>query len=478
MAGEKAGKLNIRYLRFMEKLYACRRTRISLAVLAAAMVVAVSLEFSSPSTTIAKELDAARAPFVGSEVAGALQPMQIERAFPNLSFPRMVHLTHAGDGTNRLWVVLQEGRIMVFPNTREVGEAKVFLDIRHKVNRQGEEEGLLGLAFDPEYETNGLFYIYYSAADPRRSVISRFVVSSGDPNLADPESELVLLLVAQPFSNHNGGHLIFGPDGFLYIGLGDGGSGGDPLGHGQNLNTLLGSILRIDVRGATAQQPYAVPSNNPFVGVGGGVRDEIWAYGLRNPWRFNFDSVTDDLWAADVGQNSVEEIDLIEPGGNYGWNVMEGFHCFPLYVESCNQSGLALPIFEYSHTEGCSVSGGYVYRGQRLPALVGAYIYADFCSGRIWGLRRSGAAVTEQALLADTSLSIPAFGIDEMRELYILAFDGYIYRFVAPAAVDVPAVSIWGQACLAVSLALLLGWRLDFLKAPLRPEALPTYPDR
>ena len=350
--------------------------------------------------------------------------MGVRRVFPKLSFPRMVHLTHAGDGSGRLFLVLQPGRIMVFENDQDVESPATFLDIREKVNDRGNEEGLLGLAFDPEYVENGYFYVYYSAEDPRRSILSRFSVRPDNPNAADPGSEKAILVVPQPFRNHNGGHVVFGPDGYLYVGLGDGGSGGDPRRNGQNLGTLLGSILRIDVRGLDSDETYRVPADNPFVGREG-AREEIWAYGLRNPWRFNFDPETGDLWAADVGQNLFEEVDVIKPGLNYGWNLMEGFDCFQ--SRECDQSGLELPVTDYGREDGCSVTGGYVYRGSRLPSLHGAYVYGDFCSGKIWALRHDGDRVTEHLLLVDSDLMIPAFGEDSDRELYVLSFDRKIY---------------------------------------------------
>ena len=370
----------------------------------------------------------------------SLPPQTLEVAFPNILFERMTGLVHAGYGTDRLWVLTQAGEIMVFSNDRDTATSNVFLDIRGKVSRQGNEEGLLGLAFDPQYGDNGHFYVYYSAASPRRSVVSRFSVSGMDPNRADSSSELVLLEVDQPFSNHNGGAITFGPDGYLYVALGDGGSGGDPLGHGQNTATLLGSILRIDVANATAQQPYRIPPGNPLVGVAG-ARAEIWAYGLRNPWRIAFDPVTGELWAGDVGQNQYEEIDVIKKGRNYGWNVMEGLHCFPASAQSCNQAGLELPVFEYTHAEGCSVTGGHVYQGDRIPQLRHAYVYADFCSGRIWGLRYDGETVTEQALLVDSSARISAIGTGPDGELFFLAFDGRIYQFTAPTRAATPTAT-------------------------------------
>ena len=285
-------------------------------------------------------------------------------------------------------------------------------------------------------------------------------MSGEDADRSVLQSEQVILEVMQPFGNHNGGTLAFGPDGYLYIGLGDGGSGGDPFNHGQNTSTLLGAMLRIDVSGATVNEPYRVPTDNPFVGVGAGARAEIWAFGLRNPWKFSFDPATGALWAGDVGQSDYEEVDIVERGGNYGWNVMEGLHCYPPGVQACDQTGLEPPVLEYTHAEGCSITGGYVYRGSRLPSLAGAYVYADYCSGRIWGLRHDGTAVTEHRLIADTDLQIPSFGTDERGNLYVLAFDGHIYRFAAPAppATPVPAVGIWGLLALASLLTSALLW--------------------
>jgi glucose/arabinose dehydrogenase len=355
--------------------------------------------------------------------------MDIERVFPALSFDGMTDMAFPDDGSNRLFLTLQPGRIMVFHNDQSVSSAETFLDIREQVNDRGNEEGLLGLAFDPDYSNNDHFYVYYSATDPRRSVISRFNASSTDASRADPDSEQIVLEVDQPFSNHNGGQLKFGPDGFLYISLGDGGSRADPQGNGQNLSTLLGSILRIDTSTLDDTGAYSIPPDNPFAGRGGSVREEIWAYGLRNPWRFSFDRETGVLWSADVGQNEFEEVDIIEPGNNYGWNVMEGFHCFQP-TRNCNEDGLTLPVAEYDHRSGCSVTGGFVYRGNRLPSLYGAYIYGDFCSGNMWALRHNGSEVTEQMRIMDSSLSIASFGEDQSGEPYILSFDTGIYRFV------------------------------------------------
>ena len=361
--------------------------------------------------------------------ASAQGVFDVEVAFPHFGLDRMVLLTHPGDSSNRLFLVLQEGCVMGIPNDESVSVSaiEVFLDIRDRVNRGGNEEGLLGLAFDPDFATNGHFYVYYSAAGPRRSVVSRFSVSQDDPNRADSGSEEVVLEVFQPYGNHNGGNILFGPDSYLYIGLGDGGSGGDPQGNGQNSETLLGAILRIDPRTPSGGRSYSVPEDNPFVGTPG-FRDEIWAYGFRNPWRFSFDSETGDLWAGDVGQSGWEEIDVVVRGGNYGWNIMEGRHCFRP-SRGCNQTDLELPVQEYPNPqEGCSVTGGHVYRGSRLPSLFGAYIYGDFCSGKIWALRYDGQAVTDHQLWVDSPLQISSFGQDQEGELYILSFDGRIYR--------------------------------------------------
>ncbi len=354
----------------------------------------------------------------------SLPSVRVGRAFPSISFDRMVYLTQPDGMPERLYLVLQPGRIMVFDNVPEPSAPQTFLDIRGRVSDRGNEEGLLGLAFDPDYMTNGYFYVYYSAASPRRSIIARYQASP-DAASADPDSEKVIMEIGQPFQNHNGGHIAFGPDGYLYVGLGDGGSGGDPRGHGQDLGTLLGTILRIDVSTLDETGSYAVPRDNPFVGVEG-ARPEIWAYGLRNPWRFSFDRESGDLWAGDVGQNKLEEIDIIKQGANYGWNIMEGTSCFG--NAGCDIEGLEAPVAEYGRDGGCSVTGGYVYRGSRIPSLVGAYVYGDFCTGNIWALRYDGSRAVEQAKIADTDLQIASFAEGPDGEVYVLSFTGEIAR--------------------------------------------------
>ncbi|HEY4675204.1 MAG TPA: PQQ-dependent sugar dehydrogenase [Candidatus Bathyarchaeia archaeon] len=353
------------------------------------------------------------------------QQYQVEVAFPNLSFQSPVGIYNAGDGSNRLFVVEQSGVIRVFSNSREVAAANVFLNISDRVLFGG-EQGLLGLAFHPNFSDNGYFYVDYVTGNPRRTVIARYSLTLGNPDMADGNSEQILLEIEQPFSNHKGGQIAFGPDGYLYIALGDGGSGGDPLSNGQNLSTLLGKILRIDVDAPSGDLNYSIPSDNPFVDNTQGHREEIYAYGFRNPWRFSFDPQTGELWVGDVGQGRIEEIDIVENGKNYGWNIMEGSLCFNP-PEGCNQTGLELPIWNYTHDFGISITGGFVYRGSKLPELIGAYIYGDYGSGRIWALTYDGSNAINTDIL-DTGLLIPSFGIDEENELYICAFDGKIYQ--------------------------------------------------
>jgi glucose/arabinose dehydrogenase len=330
-----------------------------------------------------------------------------------------VGLANAGDGSGRLFVVEKAGRIRVLQDGALLPAP--LLDITGRVGSEQSEQGLLGLAFHPAFATNGLFYVNYTDRQGD-TVVSRFSMAEGwgpsSPPVADPASEAPLLTLDQPAGNHNGGHLAFGPDGYLYIGTGDGGGAGDRYGNGQNGATLLGAMLRIDVDGG---EPYAIPADNPFVGDPG-VRDEIWALGLRNPWRYSFDRATGDLYIADVGQNAYEEVHL-EPAGdaggrNYGWPIMEANHCYPADQE-CDRSGLTLPLLEYGRSQGCSVTGGYVYRGQSFPGLQGVYLFGDFCTGRIWGVdaRADESQVVE---LAQIDAQVSSFGEDERGEIYLL----------------------------------------------------------
>ncbi len=363
--------------------------------------------------------------------APVVAQISIENAFPNLSFTRPVDLQQPPGETEKLYVVEQQGRIYVFDNNDNTSEKQLFLDIRDRVNDSGNEEGLLGLAFHPEFASNGYFYVDYTAANSRRTVIARYELSDDNPDVADKESEFVILEVPQPFSNHNAGQILFDAEGYFYITLGDGGSGGDPRNNGQDPTTLLGSILRIDVNSTQGYNNYAIPEDNPFVGNDAGYQEEIYAYGLRNPWRLSIDPETGWMWTGDVGQNEFEEIDIIESGNNYGWNIMEGFSCYN--AASCDTTGLTLPVWDYDHSLGQSITGGFVYRGDRVPELVGKYIYADFVSGRIWSLLYDGTSEPENELLMDSNLNISSFGTDRQNNLYMCAFDGNIYRFEATA---------------------------------------------
>ena len=353
-----------------------------------------------------------------------------EEAFPNLTFEFPVDIQSPKDGTNRIFVLSQPGVIYVFDNNSNTKEKKTFLDIREKV-LYGGEMGLLGLAFHPNYKENGFFYLDYTTRDPMRTIISRFQVSSEDPSVAEPSSEEILLEVEQPYENHNGGQISFGPDGYLYISLGDGGSGGDPLNAGQDLQNLLGKLLRIDVESNEDGKNYLIPEDNPFKGNTSGFKEEIYAYGLRNVWRFSFDK-QNRLWAADVGQNKWEEINLIEKGKNYGWRIMEGNHCYNPETD-CDTSGLVLPIWEYGHDDmgGFSITGGFVYEGNSAPVLKGKYIYADYVSGRIWQLEFVNNLISNN-LLVDTDFAIATFGVDDNSELYFSDYKdkGKLYKFV------------------------------------------------
>lgn len=364
---------------------------------------------------------------VGSaSLAGRTLGLRLQPIVRGLSAP--VYLTHAGDGSGRLFIVEQRGRILVYKDGALL--PRPFLDIQSLVSCCG-ERGLLSVAFHPRYEENGFFYVNYTDT-LGDTVVARYSVSE-DPDVARTTGVVRLLHIDQPFPNHNGGLIKFGPDGYLYVGMGDGGSGGDPQNNGQNLRTLLGKILRLDVDG---QLPYEIPPTNPFVNQPD-RRAEIWAWGLRNPWRFSFDRDTGDLYIADVGQNRWEEVNFqpaTSPGGeNYGWRIMEGFHCFNPPT-NCDQTGLTLPIHEYGHAPGfCggSVTGGYVYRGRQVPELIGTYIFGDYCFGTIWGLKPTGLGLWEHTELLQTDLLISSFGEDESGEVYVVDHRGAIYQITS-----------------------------------------------
>jgi len=351
----------------------------------------------------------------------------LENAFPELTFLQPTDFQHANDDSNRAFVVERAGIIKVLVNSNTTDTVDTFLDITTQVKSGGNEEGLLGLAFHPKYSSNGYFFVYYSTDTPQRVVLSRFAVSETSPNLANISSEQVLLEIAQPYTNHNGGQIAFGPDNYLYIGPGDGGSGGDPQGHAQNLESLLGKMLRIDVD-TIVNGSYTIPEDNPFYNNTDNYREEIFAYGLRNPWRFSFDFETSWLWVADVGQGDIEELDIVESGQNYGWNIKEGTACYNPST-GCNSTGLIDPIWEYDHSVGRSITGGFVYRGTNLTDHIGSYIYGDYIKGQIWSLEYDSIHQTNNTLLFETGLKISTFGLDENNEIYVADYvSGEIHK--------------------------------------------------
>jgi glucose/arabinose dehydrogenase len=365
----------------------------------------------------------------------AVTAVQLQTVFTGLS--NTVYVTNAHDGTNRLFVIEKVGRIRV----AQPGSAttSVFLNITSRVLSSGNEQGLLGLAFHPQYFMNGRFFVFYTRPGDGALVIAEYHRLSSDQNAGDPASEIVILTIPHPTNtNHNGGMIEFGRDGYLYVGTGDGGSGNDPPNNAQNINSLLGKILRIDIDHPNGSVPYTSPADNPFSGSMPGA-DEIYAVGMRNPWRFSFDRGTSELYAGDVGQGAWEEIDIITRAGNYGWRVFEGKHCTGLDSNLCNASspcninGYTCPIFEYDHSSGrCSETGGYVYRGARSAVPTGLYIFADYCTGEIWQLNPPDAMGNRtRTLLIDTAFNITSFGEDEAGEIYVVAQSGTISRLTS-----------------------------------------------
>jgi glucose/arabinose dehydrogenase len=359
--------------------------------------------------------------------------LQVELVPVASGFSAPLDIEQPADNSGRLFVVEQGGRIQII-QSNGTRAATPFLDVTGRTAfTSGGETGLLGLAFHPQYATNRSFFVNYTRriGAQLQTVIAEFTASATNANFADPATENILFTVDQPFDNHNGGGLNFGKDGFLYIALGDGGSGGDPMGNGQNLNTLLGKILRIDVDSTPAPAlNYAIPPTNPFVNQPG--RDEIWLYGLRNPFRFSFDSTMGNLWIGDVGQDSFEEVDRLTPqdgGKNLGWNIMEGTHCFQP-ANNCPTAGLTLPIFDYDRSQGDeTVIGGFVYHGTKAPALAGVYVFGDFISGRVWSLTQNGSSFTRTLLLNTAANDLAAFGQDQLGELYVSRYSsGVIAR--------------------------------------------------
>lgn len=380
----------------------------------------ISLPLNS-STTLAME------PMRGSLAVFQAQHVRFVEMASGLSQPLLI--TNANDGSGRLFVIQRAGQILIYKNGAFLSTP--FLNIQPIVNSSGSEQGLLALAFHPEYETSGRFYTLHT--DQNRSIVLSVFTRSGiNPDQADPTSRVTLLTISKLYTNHNGGTLAFGPDGYLYLSTGDGGSGGDPENNAQNLNSLLGKILRLDV---SSPSSYSIPATNPFHNSPNpSVRKEIWAYGLRNPWRFSFDRLTGDMYIGDVGQTTREEINFqaasSQGGENYGWRVMEGSLCYNPST-GCSQSGKVLPVAEYDHTLGCSVTGGHVYRGTQYQQMRGYYFYGDFCSGRVYTLHYDPVNGWRSALASDTTYTISTFGEDEQGELYLADYtSGKIYRIV------------------------------------------------
>jgi len=384
-------------------------------------IAEVSTEVDAPSL----EVESLSSPFDPSIVE-----LGVKEFLNGLKKP--VFATHANDGSGRLFIVEQAGHIRIYHEGTLLETP--FIDISERVNDKANEQGLLGLAFAPDYAESGHFFVNYTDSQGD-TVIARFQMNTDEPNMADPNSEFVVLNIEQPARNHNGGMVAFGPDGYLYIGTGDGGAANDRYDNGQNPATLLGKMLRLDVTSAP-DQPYLVPADNPWVDAqwqGADVRDEIWSIGLRNPWRFSFDRLASALWIGDVGQNEYEEIHYTAPnsggGHNYGWPIMEGIHCFG--AEKCDQSGLILPVQEQSHPANCSITGGYVYRGSAYPILDGVYFYSDFCSGTVWAFYANTAGEWVNEAMLDSGLLVSSFAEDEAGELYLLGHhSGTIFQLI------------------------------------------------
>jgi glucose/arabinose dehydrogenase len=398
-------------------------------VVAGALVAGCGNQSPTPTPSSAPSASATAA--TTQPASGILDPARLRLALEEVvEVPGgPLAVVNAGDGSRRLFVVSQTGQIWVVKGGRRT--ARPFLDVAGQVTTGG-ERGLLGLAFHPQYPDDPRFFIDYTDARGN-TVVSQWRVSS-NPDRASAGSEKALVHVDQPFANHNGGALQFGPDGDLYISLGDGGSEGDPQGNGQRLDTDLAKILRIDVDHPSGNRAYGIPADNPFVDREG-ARPEIWLTGLRNPWRMSFDRQTGDLWIGDVGQNSYEEIDVVRAGSgggqNFGWNVMEGFHCYPS-GDPCDQQGLTPPVTEYSHADGaCSVTGGYVYRGQAHPQMRGAYVFADYCSGQVWAIDATATEVHDPPVVLESGRAISSFGEDENGELYVTDLGGLLLRVAA-----------------------------------------------
>ena len=382
---------------------------------------------------------------ISAEPSNSFPILELKAAFPALTFPLPLWLGAPPDNSKRLFAAGQDGQVWILPADRASDSAKLFMDITDRQPHVQYEEGFLGLAFHPQFKTNRRFYVAYNQQFPKRTVLSEFQVSATDPDKADLSTERVLLEIPKPYWNHNSGCLLFGPDGYLYMSVGDGGDNGDRHNFGQSLHFIYGKIIRIDVDSRAGRVPYGIPRDNPFVGNNDSdYRPETWAYGFRNPWRMSFDRLTGDLWAGDVGQDKWEEIDFVVKGGNYGWSDFEGFHKFrdvPLgtnwiepVIEYAHSATLAKLSRFPDHEPGNAVIGGYVYRGKKIPELFGVYVYGDFVVGTVWGLRWENGKLTDSGTLvkSNTRRPITSFGEDCDGELYVTSYDGQIYELVKP----------------------------------------------
>jgi glucose/arabinose dehydrogenase len=403
-------------------------------VAALAAVLALVPALAAPASAAHLAVDggsAARNPAAPPVTLGAPTDAKIALARRAGGLSKPIFITSARDGTGRLFIVEQTGRIKIYKDGAVL--ATPFLSIGSQVS-DGYEQGLLGLAFHPKFKTNRKLYVNFTDNNGD-TVVREYKASSSNPNVVATSTARTIIKIAQPYDNHNGGHLAFGPDGYLYIGMGDGGSAGDPGNRAQNKDVLLGKLLRLNVNGSSSAHNYLFPSGNPYIGVAG--RNEIWQIGLRNPYRFSFDRANGNLWIGDVGQGSWEEIDRATRtssgagrGTNWGWRVMEGRHCYKPST-GCSTSGKTLPLLEYDHGNGrCAVTGGYVYRGANIPALVGGYVFADFCSGEIWVVNANASSPASRTLLLDTSSQISGFGENAAGELYVLDLGGTLYAIV------------------------------------------------
>ena len=370
---------------------------------------------------------------IGAEGVSGAAAVVLTPIVSGLNAP--VQVVPAGDGTGRLFVVEQGGTVRIVKNGALLPTP--FINIADLLSTGG-ERGLLGIAFHPNYKVNGRFFLYFTRRNDGYIAITEYHRSSSNADVATRVGARRIITIPHPYANHNGGRMAFGRDGYLYIGTGDGGSGGDPGNRAQSLSVLLGKMLRIDINGTAGGHQYRIPSSNPYVGRVGW--NEIWSRGLRNPWGWSFDRVNGDLWIGDVGQDKYEEIDrsIVSTkstsggkGVNYGWRIMEGRHCYNP-ATGCHTAGLKFPVVEYSHGEGCAVTGGYAYRGSAVPALFGRYIFGDYCSGQIWTISRTAVAPATKALLLSTTLNISSFGQDEKGELYVLDLGGTLYKIEAP----------------------------------------------